>query len=101
MTALILMGLFAAFFVVPALVAWSVVFYLTGYRAGGVAAALYGGNAALAVLAMWLAVKFVPLLSVLGRPSPWFFVPAAVLGTVMGTASAQRQMRPRAARTLV
>jgi hypothetical protein len=84
----------------PALMAWVASFYIFGHCEGRDVFELYATNLVIGVGAMWLAVMFVPLLSILGAPSPWFFVPLAALGAALGTASGQRMTRPFTPRTL-
>jgi hypothetical protein len=98
MMAVLFFAIAASFVLLPAVLAWLLGFYIAGHREHGAAAALYGGNVVLGVAMLWLAIRFVPFFSLLGQPDPRFYVPVAMLGALIGTASAQRMTRPPAPR---
>ncbi|HWD29588.1 MAG TPA: hypothetical protein VG387_20620 [Rhizomicrobium sp.] len=91
---LLVFGLFAAYLVLPALPGWLIAFYAAGHREGVAAVALYAANVVLGLALLWLAVRYVPLLSVMGPPDTWFWIGSGVLGAIIGTAGAQRSARP-------
>jgi len=101
MLGVVAMLVFSAYFFLPALLAWAVAYGIVGHSKGIAEFGLYVANTALGIVALWLAIMWVPLFRLFGPPDAWFWFSFSIFGAVVGTASAQRMTKPIGHRTLL